>query len=82
MAVIAMPIVKGFRMGGLTEAGVDQAMYQLSGFSPVQGKLLDYHGLYTALTLIVMSTLGRSVANKTGANRMLKKVSGGYIKLF
>lgn len=82
MAVIAMPIVKGFRMGGLTEAGVDQAMYQLTGFSPAQGKLLDYHGVYTALGLIVMSTIGAKVANRTGVNRLLKKASGGYIKLF
>jgi hypothetical protein len=82
MAVIAMPIVKGFRMGGLSEAGVDQAMYQLTGFSPSQNKLLDYHGLYTAAGLIIMSTIGAKVANKTGVNRLLKKASGGYIKLF
>ena len=82
-AIIALPIVQGFQAGGLTTHGVDLAMYNLTGFSPVQGKMLDWRkGAYTAATLLVMGTVGRKIANRTGVNRLLKKASMGYVQLF
>ena len=82
-AIIALPIYQGFHDNGLTIAGLDHAMYNLTGYSPAQNKMLDWQkGGYTALYLLIMSTLGAKIANKTGANRLLKKASMGYIKLF
>ena len=81
-ATLAIPIWKAVNEQGFTVAGVDHAVYNLTGFSVAQGAMLDWKkGAMMAVVLLAESTIGRKIATKTGANRLMKKVSMGYLKL-
>ena len=80
---LGYPIYTAFEQKGLTAAAANTALYNISGFDASTGRMLDYNkGILMAVVLIAESTIGRKVANKTGANRMVKKLSGGYLQLF
>ena len=81
--VIGYPILQGFKTGGLTIAGAENAMYRLTGYSGTAGKWASpMTGVTNGVILLLMGTVGKKVANRVGANRLLKKISAGYLQLF
>ena len=81
-AIVAYPLVAAYKETGLTSNFPNVAIYNLTGFSAAQGKMIDpAKPVAIALALLAASTIGAKLANKTGANRMMKKLTGGMVKL-
>ena len=80
--MIGYPIYQAYKQHGLTVAMLDQGVYNLTGFTPSTGKLGDpQKAVAMGVGLLVVSTLGAKIANRTGANRLIKKFSAGMVKL-
>jgi len=80
--VVAIPIVKGFQSGGLGVQGLDQAAFNLVGYSVNENRFVDYRKpIMLGVTLLALSTIGSKLANRSGANRIMKKLTAGMVKL-
>ena len=82
-AMLALPVVTAFKNNNynITNGTVD-SVYSLTGYSLTEKKWVEPNkAIGLGVALFVMSTVGSKIANRVGANKLLKKVSGGYIKL-
>lgn len=81
-AVLGYPIVNAFRTRGLNETGLKYAIYDTTGYDVSVNKWSDpKKGVAMAIGLIALATIGKQVANRTGANRLVKKATGGIFSL-
>jgi len=81
-AIIAYPLWTAYKSVGLTNQLPDHMVFNLTGFSPAQGKMLDVNkAIMIGGSLIVAQLLGSKIASRTGANRLMKKLSMGYLKV-
>ena len=80
---LGIPIYQAFETGGLTLDSANVALYNITGFSSTTQRWIEpKKGLTMAIILLAESTIGRKLANRTGANKMLKKMTAGYLQLF
>jgi len=80
--VLGYPVLAAFKQHGMTVAALDQAAFNVTGFTPSTGKWNDPNrGIYNAIVLIALSTIGAKIANRSGANRLIKKATGNIIRL-
>jgi hypothetical protein len=80
--MIGYPIYQAYQTRGLTVGALDQGVFNLTGFTPSTGKWNDpQRGIAMGFGLLLVSTLGAKIANRTGANRLIKKFSAGMVKL-
>lgn len=84
-ATILYPSLNAFRSAGLTEAGLRQAIYDTTGISINKaggGPDHDFKkGIAMAVVLFAESTIGAKVASRVGINRLVKKATGGMLKV-
>ena len=79
---LALPTVKAVEEHGFSRQAAINAVYQTIGISLDPATKSDYSkGATTAIVLLVESTIGRKIANKTGANRLVKKATGGLLSI-
>lgn len=81
-AVFAVPIWESYEKYGFTKYTLSSSMRKITGYNPLDGSMNYETGIKNALVLLAMSTLGRKVANRTGANKFVKKITMGYLQLF
>ena len=80
--MLAYPVVMRFKAHGFTTDALTGSLIDLTGFNATTQKWENpQKGIGMAIGLIALSTIGSKVASRVGANRLLKKVSGGYLKL-
>ena len=78
---IGVPVVKPLYEGGLNVTSANQALWNVTGMDAVQGKWTKpMNGVAMAVILLAESTIGAKIANRSGANRILKKMTGGMLK--
>ena len=80
--MIGYPIYQAYQTRGMTVGALDQGVFNLTGFTPSTGKWNEpQRGIAMGVGLLLVSTLGAKLANRTGANRLIKKFSAGMVKL-
>lgn len=81
-AIIAYPLLDAYRTTGFTAALPNQMVFNLTGFAPNQGKMVEpQRAIGIALALVAAQLIGSKIASRTGANRLMKKLSMGYLKV-
>ena len=66
----------------MNELMLNGVVIDWTGYSPGDKMFINKStAIVNALTLLAMSTIGAKIANRSGANRLLKKASGGYLKV-
>ena len=79
--LIGVPMVTPL-LGGINLANVNQGLWNVTGIDAVQGKVTDpMRGIKMGAALIILSTVGGKIANRSGANRLVKKATGGMLKI-
>ncbi len=84
--LLAAPVIPGViavwnsRGSGPVEA-VRQGVGAISGVDIKGESPINYPNAYKTLGLVIIGMVGHKIANKTGINRQLKKLSMGYIQL-
>ena len=79
--MVGYPVVNRFASRGFSKDAVVGSVFDLTGYDATQNKFTDYmRGVKLGVGLVLVSTIGGKIANKSGANKLLKKVSGGYLK--
>jgi cytochrome c-type biogenesis protein CcmH/NrfG len=80
--IIAYPLWDAYKQVGFTKDLPEKMVFNLTGFSPQQGKMLEMNrAIAIGGALIVAQLVGSKIASRTGANRLMKKLSMGYLKL-
>ena len=81
-AIVAYPLLAAYHQVGFTSELPEKAVFNLTGFSPQQGKMLEpQRAIGIAIGLVGAQLIGSKIASRTGANRLMKKLSGGYLKI-
>jgi uncharacterized membrane protein YfcA len=80
--MIGYPIYEAYKAHGLSADLPAGAVIRLTGYNVHTNKLENPStAVGMGIGLLLVSTIGAKIANRTGANRMLKKISGGMLKL-
>jgi uncharacterized membrane protein YfcA len=81
-AMIAYPVYDAYKAHGISGDLPGGIVIRLTGYNVHTNKLESPQtAVAMGLGLLIMSTLGAKIANRTGANRFLKKFSAGMLKL-
>jgi hypothetical protein len=79
--MIGYPVVSRFMSQGLTKDAAVGSLFDLTGYDASQNKFTDAtRGLKLGVGLLIVSTLGAKIANRSGANRLLRKMSANMLK--
>jgi len=75
------PTVQAVRNSGFTEGALREAIYNTTGVSVLAGQGGPPHdpkkGIVMGVILLAESTIGRKVANKVGANKLIRAIIPG-----
>ena len=80
-AIVAYPVYQSYQQVGLTGVLPAQICMNLTGFNPTNNQFNKDTALKIGGALLVAQLVGSRIANRTGANRMLKKLTMGYLKV-
>jgi len=80
--ILVYPALTAYRSTGFSADLPANLVYQLTGFDIKTGKWVDPpKGVAIAVALMATSTIGRKIASKTGANKLMKNITGGMVRL-
>ena len=81
-AILAYPALTAYNSVGISKELPANLAYQFTGIDVKTGKWVDpMKGVGLALVLVGTSTIGKKVANRVGANRMMRKLTGNLVQL-
>ena len=83
MVILATPVLKSWQIHQKVNAGFfNTSLYLMTGYD-ANGveKFNAKNAIAVGGGLLLASTVGRKIANRTGANRLLRKATGGLIQL-
>ena len=80
-AIIGYPVLQSYQQVGLTSILPAQICYNLTGYNPTGNTFDSKRAIAVGGALIVAQLVGSKIANRTGANRMMKKLTGGMVKV-
>lgn len=77
---ILIPAIQTYGAVGLSKAFPEYMLWQTTGYS-VSDKAFNTGILTRQAMLVLLSLVGHKVANRTGVNRMARKLTMGYLEL-
>ena len=80
-AILAYPVLRSYNEVGLTSILPAQICYNLTGYNPTGNTFNKDVAIKVGGALIVAQLIGSKIASRTGANRLMKKLSMGYLKV-
>jgi hypothetical protein len=79
--IVAYPVWKAYKTVGLTGELPAYAILNLTGYNVTNNQFDMDTAIKTGGALILAQFIGGKIASKTGANRLMKKLSMGYLKV-
>ena len=79
--IVAEPIIQAYRGVGLSTALPREAVFNLTGYHVTNRTFDQNTAIKVGGALLLATFIGGPIARKSGANRLMKKLSMGYLKV-
>lgn len=80
-AILAYPILAAYSTTGFTSALPAVVCENLTGYQPSTGRFNKDTAIKVGGALILAQLVGSKIASRTGANKLMRKISMGHLKV-